>query len=156
MSDGSKPNLEPIEDADLDLAHKFKTVERPLEAGKEAAIPENIEAKEILPEKLENREVDENKAERDSTYAKILAKVKTNTAPVQNDISGDAKTVSEGANVEAKIGWLIDLAMEKGVVHAVKVAQHMDDNYMLDEFHDRLLIDEFHDALVEKGLIKDV
>jgi len=30
MSDGLKPNLEPIDEADLDLEHKFKVAENPV------------------------------------------------------------------------------------------------------------------------------
>jgi len=101
-------------------------------------------------------EGEENKVERDSTYSKILAKVKTKTAPIHDDISSDAQVASEKMDVEAKIDWLVNLAVEKGVVHAVKVAQHLEDNYMLDEFHDKLMADELHDALMKKGLIKEV
>ena len=46
--------------------------------------------------------------------------------------------------------------MQKGVVHAVKVARHLEDNYALDEFHDRMLADELHEALIKKGLIEEV
>jgi hypothetical protein len=48
------------------------------------------------------------------------------------------------------------LAEAKGVVHAVKVAQHLEDNYLLDELHDRLLATDLHDALVKKGMITEV
>ena len=44
----------------------------------------------------------------------------------------------------------------QGVIHAVKVARHLDDNYAMDEFHDRLMAEELHDALVKKGLIKEL
>jgi len=36
------------------------------------------------------------------------------------------------------------------------VARHLQDNYALDEFHDRLLAQEFHDALIKKGLIEEI
>jgi hypothetical protein len=32
----------------------------------------------------------------------------------------------------------------------------MEDNYVLDTFHDRLLADELHDAFVKKGIIKEL
>ena len=32
----------------------------------------------------------------------------------------------------------------------------MEDNYTLDEFHDRLLGEELHKALVDKGIIKEI
>jgi hypothetical protein len=32
----------------------------------------------------------------------------------------------------------------------------MQDNYVLDTFHDRMLADDLHDALVKKGMIKEL
>jgi hypothetical protein len=41
-------------------------------------------------------------------------------------------------------------------LHAVKVARHLEDDYVLDTFHDKLLADELHDALLKKGLIEEI
>jgi hypothetical protein len=49
----------------------------------------------------------------------------------------------------------VDIALEKGVIHAVNVAKHLEDNYVLDMFHDKLLSDELHEALMKKGLIEE-
>jgi hypothetical protein len=48
---------------------------------------------------------------------------------------------------------LVDLALQKGVVHAVNVARHMDDNYVLDMMHDKMVSENFHRALMDKKLI---
>ena len=71
-------------------------------------------------------------------------------------VAADAKAISGTDSEEAKIETLVKLATTKGVVHAVKVARHWEDNYALDEFHDRLLADELHEALLKKGLIKEM
>ncbi len=135
---------EPIEESDLALKEKF--------------VGGNISAAKVKPaERRERSERREGVAERDSAYDKILQKVKNQG---DNDADKHAHTVADDARVgaahpdaESQIKHLIDLAMTKNVVHAVKVAQHMEDYHVLDTFHDRMLAEELHDALVEKGLI---
>lgn len=147
------PNLEPIEESDLDLKNKLlgeteKTSfgEKPLDV-----VRENILSTEASVERKEGM------AEKEASYSKILSKVKTHTASNDDSVvTSDAHETSAEEGAEAKIDKLVKLAMNKGVVHAVKVARHLDDNYALDEFHDRMLADEFHDALVKKGLIKEL
>jgi hypothetical protein len=146
-------NLEPIEDSDLDLKSKFiegeKTESKALEGDKKEKTDFVLEK---TPEKGK-----EGAVEKEKTYSKILSKMKTTTAPADDKtVASDAKTVSDADGAEDKIETLIKLATTKGVVHAVKVARHLDDNYALDEFHDRMLADELHDALAKKGLIKEV
>lgn len=146
-------NLEPIEESDLNLKNKFIGGAEKVPAGKKepgALAKENILAPEIKTEKREGF------AEKEAAYSKILSKVKTHTAPADEAVADDAKMAIEEEGAEAKIDKLVKLAMNKGVVHAVKVARHLDDNYALDEFHDRMLADEFHDALVSKGIIKEL
>jgi len=143
-------NLEPIEDADLDLKNKFignpEKADKPIEDGEIAP---------VMPEKMPERE--EGVIEKEKTYTKILSKVKTAAQPADDiSVAADAQSTVESEGTEAKIETLVKLAMAKGVIHAVKVARHMDDNYTLDEFHDRLLVEELHDALMRKGLIKEI
>ena len=153
MADEKKSNLEPIEDADLDLKRKFtggggepQTFEKPSAA---ETIPETD--REAVPERKEGA------AEKDAAYSNILAKVKTQAPPVDEvQVKQDAQIAHAEKDPETKIATLVNLAMHKGVVHAVKVAKHLEDNYALDEFHDRLLAEELHDALVKKGLIEEI
>jgi len=145
MADEIKSNLEPIEEKDLDVGGKFK---ESWPAKKET--PES--AGEKAPELVLERQ--EGAVEKDDSYLKILSKVKSQATSADDDsIKTDAQTVSEAQDAEAKISRLVNLAMQKGVHHAVKVARHLEDNYVLDELHDRLLADELHDELVKKGLI---
>lgn len=151
----ANPYLEPIEEKDLNAEQKFKgggALKKETEA---VATPE--ESKEA-PAKVESEKPQEiSKAEKDDSYGKILSKVKAQPAvqPNEDDVKDDAKKAIEKTDPESQITNLVDLAMTKGVVHAVKVAQHMEDNYVLDMFHDKLMADELHDALVKKGLITE-
>jgi hypothetical protein len=58
-------------------------------------------------------------------------------------------------DAESQIQHLVDLASTKGVVHAVKVARHMDDNYVLDMLHDKMISEELHKVLVERNLLSN-
>lgn len=144
-------NLEPIEEADLDLKNKFiedaAKINKPVEKNEEPA--------PFVLEKMPGRK--EGEAEKEKAYSKILSKVKTAVQPSDDaSVAIDAQSAVEPEGIEAKIETLIKLAMAKGVIHAVKVARHMEDNYALDEFHDRLMAEELHDALTKKGLIKEI
>jgi hypothetical protein len=137
--------LEPITEEDLNLESKFGKVEA----------EKSFEAKETLPKTEEEPAKEIISAEKDSAYNKILSKIKTSAAGDTNDeeIKSDAQEAIEKQDAESQIQHLVDIAQTKGVIHAVKVAKHLEDNYILDMFHDRLLSDELHDALLSKGLI---
>ncbi|HCP08604.1 MAG TPA: hypothetical protein DIT25_02285 [Candidatus Moranbacteria bacterium] len=144
-------NLEPIEEADMDLQNKFIGAENP------ENLTENKKEKTadfVLEKKPEVRK--EGAVEKEKAYARILSKVKTSQASDDAAVPDDAQSAHAAGGVESKIETLIRLASAKGVVHAVKVAKHLDDNYALDEFHDRLLSEELHEALVKKGLIREL
>lgn len=143
-------NLEPIEENDIDLEGKFKG--KKIEEGRIAKPEEpvfDIE-KETFQETVA--------AEKDDAYGKILSKVQAQpqTDASHDELKEDAENVYQKTDAESQIRHLVDIALIKGVVHAVKVARHLEDNYVLDMFHDRLIADELHDALVKKGLIKEI
>lgn len=146
-------NLEPIEDSDLDLKGKFIGSEN----SDKNISPEGKKPELVPVSPLEKVEKKEGQAEKEKSYSKILSKIKS---PSQSEhdhlVNEDAKLASEEISAEGKIEKLTRLAMDKGVAHAVKVARHLEDNYTLDEFHDKLLADELHDALVKKGLIREI
>jgi hypothetical protein len=146
MPEETKKNLEPIEDGDLNLKKKFGVAEAMQGDSKE----------EIKIEKPAVKEV--SGAEKDATYLQILSKVKTvsDDSDGEKNVQSDAQTVYDAqTDAEGQVKKLVDLAMNKGVAHAVKVARHLEDNYVLDTFHDQLLAEEFHNALMAKGLIKE-
>lgn len=149
MTDEIISNLEPIEEGDLNLKEKFTG------GGKvESVLAKKNEETISAPEKMERKE---GVAEREATYAKILSKVPaTNQNAHADDVATDAASVNDGIDAESKIENLIKIAENKSIAHAVKVARHMEDNYILDEFHDRMLGEELHNALVAKGMIKEI
>ena len=143
-----KSNLEPIEEKDLDLEGKIKR-------GMAGNSPEqNVPFATV--EKEATREI--SAAESDDSYGKILSKVQAvSTEDIdQNAVALDAAVGAQKMDAESQVQHLVDLASQKGVVHAVKVAQHMRDNYILDTFHDKMLGEELHSALVAKGMIKEI
>lgn len=141
-----KSNLEPIGEKDLDLENKFKGSKK--ESEDDIVKVEKEKARETV------------RAEREGAYNKILSKLKKyhiqTTADSEGEIKSDAESAFKNTDAESQIQHLIDVAMNKGVIHAVKVAKHMEDNYVLDMFHDKLLADELHNALIKKGLIKEM
>lgn len=144
--------LEPIEKEDLDLKEKFLGKTESLEKNSSAENTEK-ESGEIkyAPEKSREEAVEK----KEETYSKILSQVTSYKPADTQNLEEDAKQVSAEKEVESKITKLVGLAKEKGVIYAVKVARRVEDNYTLDEFHDRLA-HEFHDALVKEGLIKEI
>ena len=144
-------NLEPIEDKDLDLKSKFS--ENKEKVGGDAS---SVEKKEEISSPEIAVERKEGAVEKDEAYSKILSKVKTTQPADDSTVKTDAASANLATDTASKVEKLIQLAEQKGVYHAVKVARHMEDNYTLDEFHDSLLGDELHNALVQKGLIEEI
>lgn len=113
---------------------------------------EKVEADIFSPEKEVINEISE--AEKDSTYNKILSQVPNKDGGENDEAKSDAEIIiQKEMDAQSNIQHLVDLAVSKGVVHAVKVARHMDDNYILDMMHDKMISDDFHKVLVEKNLI---
>lgn len=141
------PNLEPIEESDLNLQEKFTG--------------SSSETEKVPGERVANeREVEseDHSSEQDDSYSKILSKVQASSGDSDQtgDISEDAERAIAYTDADSQINHLVEIAMNKGVFHAVKVARHMQDNYVLDAFHDKILGDELHGALLKKGVIKDM
>lgn len=143
-------NLEPIDEKDLNLEAKFKGEKI------EGILAENQKEPDFKIEKEAPREI--APSEKDNSYGKILAKVKgqAQADAGQDDVKKDAENVWSKTDADSQIRHLVDIAMAKGVLHAVRVARHLEDNYVLDMFHDKLLADELHDALMKKGLLEDI
>jgi len=146
--------LEPIEEGDLDLKTKFLKGGVGAEKKEIPGLPKTEVEIVPTPEMPERKE---GNVEKEAVYAKILSKVPAgNQGTPATDVATDATSVNAEIDVESKIGNLIKIAETKGIPHAVKVARHMEDNYALDEFHDRMLGEELHKALVAKGMIAEV
>ena len=146
-----KSNLEPIEESDLNLEGKLKHGSVDFSGNKNNL--ETVPAVAIEREK--SQEI--SAGEKDASYGKILSKVQTQTDDLkEEEVATDAKIGVQKIDAESQIQHLVDIAQQKGVMHAVRVARHMEDNYVLDAFHDSMLADELHDALMKKGMIKEI
>lgn len=143
-----KNNLEPIEESDLNLKDKIK--------GPEMKPQQEMAPMPFAVEREAPKEI--SAGERDSAYSDILSKIQAQNAQDfdKDAVESDAHAALHISDADSQVQHLVDLAQQKGIFHAVKVAQHMEDNYVLDTFHDKLLAKELHDALVAKGMIKEL
>ena len=167
---------EPIEKEDLDLAKKLKSDIPAAGAGK---VPENVETKKTeiteipevpVPEAekatgVESEMGGEKKAEEVSEKIETVRKsIQTQKPTAGASVASDAGTVSQITEYEKKVEKLVEMALQKGPEHAIKVARHMDkgkspsqaDNYTLDEINDRLLEESLRKQLIQKGLLKEL
>ena len=162
---------EPIEKEDLDLAKKLKG---DIPAGDAEKISENVEVE--MPEKpevpmaekvpgVETEVGSEKKVEEVSEKIETARKaIQTQKPAAVASVSSDAQAISQITEYEKKVEKLVELALQRGPEHAIRVAQHMDkgkvpsqaDNYTLDEIHDRLLEDGLRKQLFQKGLLKEL
>ncbi|MDQ5901978.1 MAG: hypothetical protein QG606_194, partial [Patescibacteria group bacterium] len=75
------------------------------------------------------------------------------TSGATGSATDDARNLSLLADVESQVTRLLDLATQKGIPHAVHVAQKLKNYYVLDRMHDEM-VDKFYQGLVEKGLVE--
>jgi hypothetical protein len=136
----------------------------------EKIVSEDVEKREIIPTPEISGEV-QSETRAESPEEKVSEKIETarqtigaqQAAPAAN-VANDAQAVSGIQEFEKKVEKLIEIAVQKGPEHAIRVAQHMDkgkdssqaDNYTLDEIHDRLIEDEVRTQLIQKGLLKEL
>ena len=66
-----------------------------------------------------------------------------------------AKEIAGIDDAEIQVDKVIELATNKDPYFAIKVAQHLDDNYLLDQVHDELVEDKVRSVLIEKGLLEE-
>jgi hypothetical protein len=124
---------------------------------KSREIPAKVMEKEAPFQVEEEIRQEISAAEHGGAYQQILSKVTATKATLSQDVvKADAENVYQRQDAEGQVQHLVDIAMQKGVYHAVKVAQHLESNYILDQFHDKLLSDELHSALLQKGLLKEM
>lgn len=157
---------EPIEKEDLDLAKKLK--ENIPAAGienkstetlsGEKQIVEAVPAIEKIPS-VENEIAVEAKVEQVSEKIETARKtIQTQKPTAHTAIHDDAKEIAEIQEYEKKVEKLVELALQKGPEHAIQVAIHMDanDNYTMDELHDKMITDDLRKQLIQKGLLKEL
>lgn len=142
-TDEKRSYLEEIDDADI----KAPELRLDTQVVRGTSI-ERQSASEIGQESIGEHE-DRNS----EVYEKILKSIPENT---QHDtaIHTDSQMLSVEMDADSRVTQLVDLAESKGVVHAVKVAKNLHNNYQLDMLHAKLSAEDVRDALVKKGFLK--
>jgi hypothetical protein len=140
MAEAKTAYLEPI---DGDISPEKTSVE----GRRSDSTPEHS----VTPE-FESEHKAEVSSDNETLYQKILSSVASTTPQTGGDVDADAQKVSLKADADSKVNQLVDLATVKGVVHAVKVARHLHDFYVLDQLHDDLA-NKLYETLKAKGLI---
>lgn len=110
---------------------------------------------ESFPVGAENEKWAEGRQEKETNqFTEILNKAvpALGTTGSAGNATDDARNLSLLADIESQVTRLLDLATQKGIPHAVHVAQKMKNYYLLDRMHDEM-VDKFYQGLVEKGLV---
>lgn len=105
----------------------------------------SVESKEILEKKSESGREDvliEKEIRKEIEMMDIEGNLK-------NEAAAKAKKLGS-LEEEEKIKHLLQIAKEKGVIYAVKVAQSMNDPYILDMFHDFLSREGYYKQFLKK------
>ncbi|NTW30470.1 MAG: hypothetical protein HGA33_04270 [Candidatus Moranbacteria bacterium] len=110
-------------------------------------------------EQVSEHVIEVSKERASEKFTEILSKIPKTAAPdltVSDDgqVELDAKSVYNETDEETRVTMLLSLVETKGPVYAVKVAQHLNDYYVLDRMHDELA-GRFYDALKAKGVLGD-
>ncbi|MBP7811325.1 MAG: hypothetical protein KA054_00560 [Candidatus Moranbacteria bacterium] len=114
--------------------------------------PQEREASSESPESEQGPE--KTQESETNQLAEILNKAGTvlGTSGAVSSATDDARNLSLLADIESQVTRLLDLATQKGIPHAVHVAQKMKNYYLLDRMHDEM-VDKFYQSLVEKGMM---
>lgn len=108
----------------------------------------------------------------ENALEKAQEKLATAPSPVKTQVKDDkkeedeekqkehvkfqAKDIASIENPDDQITKIVDLASKKDPYFAIKVAKHIDNNYILDRVHDELTEDQVRDALIKKGLLEEI
>ena len=129
---------------------------------KRKGVPKFLQPKSLAAEKAPGMEKETG---REAATEQVSEKIETARKTIRTQkpaavstIEEDAKTIGAIQEYEKKVEKLVELALQKGPEHAIKVAEHMDanDNYTLDELHDRMITDDLRKQLILKGLLKEL
>jgi len=152
------------------MSDQAKKIEEQIGEKKEAPLTlEEIgqQKREEAPIEVKKDKIDKklNKAEREEQAIEGSRRLVEKTVPknmkealgtVKPEVRQHAKGISEIEDVQEQIAKLVDLAQHKDPFLAIKVASHLDNNYVLDSVHDQLLEEKIKKILIEKGLLKEV
>ena len=123
---------------------------------------ENVGEKSLAQEKENisgNTESESNPENKQEAESNQLTEILSKAGPVlgasgsTGSATDDARNLSLLSDVESQVTRLLALATQKGIPHAVHVAQKLKNYYVLDRMHDEM-VDKFYQGLIEKGLVE--
>lgn len=135
------------------------------EKKEEGARPDDFinEEKSELAEEVREMKEKENALEKEKPYLeKIKEKIsqgsasddKDDKADGKDDVKKQAQEIYALQDADQQVEKLLQLAMQEDPFQAIKVAEHLDENYVLDKLHDGLLKEKIQKILKEKGILK--
>ena len=107
-----------------------------------------------------NREIVERQEQQEQAAEHAQQKIKQKTATSSSDdesreeIKKQTQEIMNIQDADQQVEKIIELATRKGPYFAIKIAQKLDDNLVLDEVHDELVEDKVRKVLINKGLFK--
>lgn len=128
--------------------------EVPKERGDAVPPTESTSAPETTPV-FPEKNLEQKGEHVEGKYLEILQKTSPAASPAvakDDETAATAKTIGALADEETKVSRLLELAEQKGVAQAVKIAYALKDYYILDRMHDELA-DKLYTGLLEKGLV---
>ncbi len=152
--EGKREKLSPQEE--------IAELERKLAEKKRELAKARTEAREIIEDEFKKtREVEpsiekEKGAEVPLSERKEVPSQKVSPIPSPStvQISDEVKRIKTLEKTH-QVKVLTDLAFEKGIIYAIKVARGLNNAYILDEFHDKL-VDQLYEQLVKKRRLKEI
>ena len=121
------------------------------------------EKKEMNFENISNPESNFEKKEDFEKRKEVLESIKKSDEIEKNDsmvseesVEIHAKDISLIKDIEQQIEKIVQLAVQKDPYVAIKVAKHLDENYILDQVHDKLREDEVRKILIDKKLLENI
>ncbi len=90
--------------------------------------------------------------EREEELREELSKLKKDISSTPLSTRDEKKEI-ERMSYPEKIGALVSLTFEKGIIEATSIAMSLDNPAIVDELHDTL-IDQYREDLLEKGIVK--
>ncbi len=123
--------------------------------------------KEKSSTEFEKNKIDENlnKPEQEKQTIETSRELIKKTAPgsaekvlsaAKPEVMQHVESSAKVEDAQEQVDRLIDLAKHENPFLAIKVAKHLDNNYVLDSVHDELLEEKTRKILIEKGLLKEV
>ncbi len=115
-------------------------------------------AEEAEKPEIKEAELEQEKPQLESIKEKISKQAPKKGTKKQAinevDVKKRAQEIYDFQDADQQVEKLVQLAVQQDPFSAIKIAQHLDENYVLDKLHDELLEEKIQKILKEKGILK--